>query len=238
MSMIPYGRQNISQADIDAAYDAFKAFFALPDEVKRKYHVAGSGGARGYTPFGVETAKGSKHFDLKEFWHIGREIADDSKYRDVMATNLWPTEVEGFRDHLYGLFEAMDALGGRILRAIARHLGLGDGRGLAARDAEARLQRDQLRQLVGLEVRPQSLRAARQGDHAPEVFLDAVGEYQQCGRRGGGLVSEPHPGGRHGASSKMASISTAMFMGSGPMPTALRAPTPLSSPKTWAMSSL
>ncbi len=27
----------IPQADIDAAYDAFKAFFALPEEVKRKY---------------------------------------------------------------------------------------------------------------------------------------------------------------------------------------------------------
>ena len=66
----------IAQSDIDAAYEVFKAFFALPDEVKRSYHVPGSGGARGYTAFGVETAKDSKHFDLKEFWHIGREIPD------------------------------------------------------------------------------------------------------------------------------------------------------------------
>ncbi|CCP17625.1 hypothetical protein SMRA8_3327 [Stenotrophomonas maltophilia RA8] len=114
----------IPQADIDAAYGAFKAFFALPDEVKRKYHVAGSGGARGYTPFGVETAKGSKHFDLKEFWHIGREIADDSKYRDVMAPNLWPTEVEGFRERGYGLYQALDNLGSRVLSALALHIGL------------------------------------------------------------------------------------------------------------------
>lgn len=114
----------IPQADIDAAYDAFKAFFALPEEVKRKYHLAGSGGARGYTPFGVETAKGSKHFDLKEFWHIGREIADDSKYRDVMAPNLWPTEVEGFRERGYGLYQALDNLGSRVLSALALHIGL------------------------------------------------------------------------------------------------------------------
>ena len=92
--------------------------------VKRKYHVAGSGGARGYTPFGVETAKGSKHFDLKEFWHIGREIADDSKYRDVMAPNLWPTEVEGFRERGYGLYQALDNLGSRVLSALALHIGL------------------------------------------------------------------------------------------------------------------
>ena len=35
---------------------------------------AGAGGQRGYTPFGVETAKGAEHFDLKEFWHTGREL--------------------------------------------------------------------------------------------------------------------------------------------------------------------
>ena len=114
----------IPQADIDAAYDVFKAFFALPEATKLKYHVPGSGGARGYTPFGVETAKGSKHFDLKEFWHIGREIPDDSKYRDVMAPNLWPTEVPGFREKGYGLYQALDHLGSRVLSALALHIGL------------------------------------------------------------------------------------------------------------------
>src|SRR5690606_12754435 len=64
----------ISPELVDSAYAAFQKFFALPEEVKKQYHVPGGGGARGYTPFGVETAKGSKHFDLKEFWHIGREI--------------------------------------------------------------------------------------------------------------------------------------------------------------------
>ena len=29
----------IPQADIDAAYEVFKAFFALPEETKRQYHV-------------------------------------------------------------------------------------------------------------------------------------------------------------------------------------------------------
>ena len=116
----------IPQADIDAAYEACKAFFALPEETKRKYHVPGGGGARGYTPFGVETAKGSKHFDLKEFWHIGREIADDSRYRDVMPPNQWPEEVPGFREHGYGLYQALDALGSRVLSALALHIGLAE----------------------------------------------------------------------------------------------------------------
>ena len=113
----------IPRQDIDAAYDDFVRFFALPDATKRKYHVPGGGGARGYTPFKVETAKDSKLPDLKEFWHIGREIPRDSKYADVMAPNLWPEEVPGFRQHGYGLFEALDGLGSRVLKALALHIG-------------------------------------------------------------------------------------------------------------------
>ncbi len=114
----------IPQAQIDGAYEVFKAFFAQPEDVKKQYHVAGGGGARGYTAFGVETAKGAQHFDLKEFWHIGREIPDDSKYREVMPPNLWPTEVAGFREHGYGLYETLDQLGSKVLSALALHIGL------------------------------------------------------------------------------------------------------------------
>ena len=114
----------IPQQRIDGAYEAFRRFFALPTETKLKYHVAGGGGARGYTPFGVETAKDSRYPDLKEFWHVGREIPRDSKYADVMAPNLWPAEVPEFRDYGYGLFEALDALGSRVLRALALHIDL------------------------------------------------------------------------------------------------------------------
>ena len=109
---------------IDASYEAFKHFFALPDEVKRKYHVAGSGGARGYTPFGIETAKGAQYSDLKEFWHVGRELAPDSKYAGVMAPNLWPEEVSGFREQAYELYDALDRLGSQVLAALALHIGL------------------------------------------------------------------------------------------------------------------
>jgi isopenicillin N synthase-like dioxygenase len=114
----------IPQALIDDAYAAFRDFFALPDEVKRRYHVPGQGGARGYTPFGIETAKGSKHFDLKEFYHIGRELPDGSKYRDVMPPNVWPDEVPEFRDRGLALYNALDALGSRVLSALALHIGL------------------------------------------------------------------------------------------------------------------
>jgi isopenicillin N synthase-like dioxygenase len=86
--------------------------------------VPGGGGARGYTPFGIETAKDSRYPDLKEFWHVGREIPRDSKYADVMPANLWPEEVPEFRRHAYGLYQALDALGSQVLSALALHLGL------------------------------------------------------------------------------------------------------------------
>ncbi len=109
---------------IDGAYEVFRKFFALPLETKMKYHVPGTGGSRGYTPYKVETAKDSVHPDLKEFWHIGRELPDDSPYRALMPPNLWPDEIPGFREYGYGLYRALDELGMRVLRALALHIGL------------------------------------------------------------------------------------------------------------------
>ena len=114
----------IAQSLIDDAYAVFAEFFALPESTKRKYHVAGGGGARGYTPFGVETAKGATYSDLKEFWHIGREIPRDSKYAEVMQPNLWPEEVPRFREVGYDLFQALDQLGSQVLGALALDMGL------------------------------------------------------------------------------------------------------------------
>jgi isopenicillin N synthase-like dioxygenase len=101
-----------------------KEFFALPEEVKRKYHIPGGGGARGYTPFGIETAKGATAFDLKEFWHVGRELPEGHRYADTMAPNLWPAEVEGFKETFLALYGAFETAGLRILEAIARYLKL------------------------------------------------------------------------------------------------------------------
>ncbi len=109
---------------IARAEEKARAFFALPEEVKRGYHITGGGGARGYTPFGIETAKGAAVYDLKEFWHVGRELPKGHRYADVMAPNLWPTEVPGFRETFLELYAAFDTAGLRILEAIARYIGL------------------------------------------------------------------------------------------------------------------
>src|SRR5579884_1601519 len=114
----------IPQQLIDDAEAKAKAFFALPEEVKRKYLVPGAGGARGYTPFGIETAKGHKAHDLKEFWHVGRDLPKDHKFRDHMPDNLWPAEVHGFKETFLELFATFDRTGLKVLKAIARYLNI------------------------------------------------------------------------------------------------------------------
>ena len=117
---------DLPQARVDAAIAATKAFFALPDAVKRRY-VVGSGGQRGYTPFGIETAKGEAHFDLKEFWHMGRDLPPGHRYADRMPPNVWPAEVPAFHPDVAWLYNALDALGLQVLEAIAHYLKLERG---------------------------------------------------------------------------------------------------------------
>jgi len=128
-SFVDYGfaivrDHGVPQDLIDRAEAKAKAFFALPEEVKRNYLIPGGGGARGYTAFGVETAKGAAAHDLKEFWHVGRELPPGHKFREVMGDNVWPAEVEGFREVFLKLYDAFDDAGLKILAAIARFLGV------------------------------------------------------------------------------------------------------------------
>lgn len=134
---------DLPRALVEGALDRTKAFFALPEEAKRRYCIAGGAGQRGYTPFGVETAKGAAHRDLKEFWHVGRELPPGHPFTAYMPGNVWPAEVEGFREHVGGLYAGLDTLGARLLRAIARYLKLDDG----VFDAPVRLGNSVLRLL-------------------------------------------------------------------------------------------
>ena len=116
----------LDQQVIDAATARTKEYFALPEEVKRSYHITGGGGARGHTPFGVETAKDATVSDLKEFWHVGRELPAGSHLKQYMQDNIWPVEVPEFKHDLLALYDALDAMGGKLLRAVAHYLGLKD----------------------------------------------------------------------------------------------------------------
>ena len=107
------------------AWDLTRAFFALPNAEKRRWHVPGGAGARGYTPFGREIAKGAKVSDLKEFWHVGRELPDGHPLLSPsMPANVWPDAPEGFRDTFTALYADFERVGARVLSHIAVWLGL------------------------------------------------------------------------------------------------------------------
>ena len=115
---------DIDMGLIDAAWQKSAEFFALPEDVKRKYLIPGIGGARGYTAFGTEIAKGAKEVDLKEFWHVGRDLPQGHALAAQQPNNVWPSEVDSFRTTFETLYAEFDRLGARLLSGIARYLNL------------------------------------------------------------------------------------------------------------------
>jgi len=179
---------------VDAALARTKAFFALPEAIKRRYVVPGGAGQRGYTPFGRETAKGALVHDLKEFWHVGRDLPPTHPYRLSMPDNLWPTEVEGFRPAVYGLYQALDRLGVQVLRAIARHLGLaGDAFDAAVCDGNSVLR---LLHYPPVEAGAEGVRAEAHEDINAITLLLGAEEagLELLDRDGHWLAVDPPPG--------------------------------------------
>ena len=109
---------------IDTAWKATRQLFELPEEAKRRYYSAELAGQRGYTPFGTEIAKDAAHVDLKEFWHVGRDLPAGHRFRDHMPDNIWPTELAEFEAIFTDMYAAFDRAGNQLLSAIARYLGL------------------------------------------------------------------------------------------------------------------
>jgi isopenicillin N synthase-like dioxygenase len=114
----------IDPALIARAWELTGQFFDLPDAEKRRWHIAGSGGARGYTAFGTEIAKGASVHDLKEFWHIGRDLPPGHPLSDRMPPNVWPDQPAGFAETFRALYAQFDRVGAQILAYLAIALDL------------------------------------------------------------------------------------------------------------------
>ena len=103
---------------IASGWDAARDFFALPEAQKRIFHDPQGHGARGYTPFGTEIAKGAEVHDLKEFWHVGRDGAP------ALPANVWPDRPARFREACLALYAEFDRVGRALLSHIAPALDL------------------------------------------------------------------------------------------------------------------
>ena len=111
----------ISDDVLNSSYLKSKEFFALGESNKIKYAHPEIAGARGYTPFGKETALGETVADLKEFWHHGPSVNDTFDPR--IASNISVTEIPDFNCQFDRLFTNLNDLGCEVLKAIAVILG-------------------------------------------------------------------------------------------------------------------
>lgn len=107
----------IAPSRIRAAYDAAARYFALPAPAKSKTAVPGSGGNRGYVGFGAEHAKNRKVGDLKEFFHVGRDLPA----LGAGGTNAFPEEVPELETATKALFADLEGAANTLLEAIAEY---------------------------------------------------------------------------------------------------------------------
>lgn len=105
-------------------YASVKAFFELPEDIKRKYEDPSIAGQRGYTSFGKEKAKDAKVSDLKEFWHFGQEVSDGDPIKAEYPDNIFVDELPVFNQVGIEAFKTLENAGRYMLRAIACYLGL------------------------------------------------------------------------------------------------------------------
>lgn len=105
-------------------YQAVQNFFALSEEVKKKYEIPGLAGQRGYTSFGKEHAKGRNEGDLKEFWHFGQTVVGNDPIGQEYPQNVFASEVPDFGEYGIKAYKQLEETGKYMLRAIALHLGL------------------------------------------------------------------------------------------------------------------
>lgn len=109
---------------IETCYKLNYELFTLSDSTKKAYEDDNLKGQRGYTSFGKEHAKDSEAPDLKEFWHVGRELKSGHPLAGVYPKNVWPSEIPNFKEIFLNLYAQLDSLASNILEASALYLDL------------------------------------------------------------------------------------------------------------------
>ena len=114
----------LSDELVERLYKQIKLFFDLPYEVKTKYEFPQYSGQRGYVSFGKESAKGSKHGDLKEYWHFGQYIEEEEKDKYNYFPNIHVDELPEFNKVGKELYSTLEKTAKYILRALALYLNI------------------------------------------------------------------------------------------------------------------
>ncbi len=112
----------VDPALVREAYALFERLFLLPPEVKEKYDCRNAG-QRGFVGFGKERAKNQRVADLKEFWHVGRELPAGHRFAGLYPPNVWPSEIPELKTVTLRLYDALEKCAGTLMSALAQYLG-------------------------------------------------------------------------------------------------------------------
>lgn len=115
----------VPQALIDATFAASKAFHEMPRSFKMKTWSGFTTNHRGYVPFEENGTLFPKVINFNEAWDMSYEAPAD--HPDYLAgwrmtgPNVWP-DIPGWRETVSGYYDAIFALGMKLLGALALEL--------------------------------------------------------------------------------------------------------------------
>ncbi len=107
----------VDPAVVAAAFDAGHRFFALPEDVKRQWHIDRWPLRRGFDPVGWQALDPTQPPDLKESFYLGETH---------IGPNQWPA-LDGFRPAMEAYSAAMQRLARRMMGLFEAALGLAPG---------------------------------------------------------------------------------------------------------------
>jgi isopenicillin N synthase-like dioxygenase len=109
-------------------FAAAARFFALPEATKRAIDLRHSSAHRGWEALGAQTLDAEAQPDRKESFYCGRHYGPDHPYVQQKLSNYgpnqWPPGLPGFQAQMEAYIEAVTALAERLMRDLARSLGL------------------------------------------------------------------------------------------------------------------
>ncbi len=123
LGFVAVENHGIDNALFDRTYDVYKQFFAMDEGEKKKAERPESGRRRGYTSFGIEHAKDNEKPDLKEFFHVGRELDASDPMHERLPQNVWPEGHDALKSTSLEVYSKLDEVTDALLSAFGLFLG-------------------------------------------------------------------------------------------------------------------
>lgn len=109
-----------SQASVDAVFAEASRFHALPDDHKRSALQQTEGSQRGWIPLGTEPAYEAGTVARCESFDLAMELPGESSTEfGGLGANLWPDDLPGFQDTVYGWYLAARTAARQLFVAFA-----------------------------------------------------------------------------------------------------------------------